>query len=379
MAQVHRGRFGVMLFGALVARLLVSGPLSAQAPYAENQHGFPPNSTFAVNGLDNVNLFSGNLVETIPLGPNYPIGAGFSHQLHLVYNSKIWTGRVACYDSNANELSGTYVSGSPVVGAGWTIEVGHLKNIDLAEESPDNAEGAVFRYKGPDGSTHSFFGPDANGNYTTTDRSFLRAKGVLFGGGKLKRLRLGRPLPAQASESRGGLLPRQLHSSRRRLPAGFVDRALPPRHSSPVDHLQLQDGAHLGHRVVGDRRDRLPFRRGPNTEGDVRLHRGRRTCDWISAPRHRPDWQRLRLYKRTEIPSVRFRAASEVGEARSRSEPGSHLFLHLPASRFRHRSPVEGGRPGAAHRPHGRTSAIRMGLSGYRRPATLNPCQLRHG
>lgn len=137
--------------------------LLAQAPLADTQRGFPPNTGIATSGLDNVNLFNGNLTITIPLGPDYPIGPGLSSQLRLVYNSQIWRTALACVGIDGRDYSGVYVRGSPVLGSGWRLDFGYVHTEPEAND-PD--------FLSPDGSAHrliSFPAPTR-----TTDATFLR-------------------------------------------------------------------------------------------------------------------------------------------------------------------------------------------------------------
>jgi hypothetical protein len=100
--MVHR----ILLFLSLTLTLTAS--IIGQAPLADTQHGFPPNTGIATSGLDHVNLFNGNLAITIPIGPKYPIGPGLSSQLRLVYNSQVWRTQPICVDINGNEYSGGF-------------------------------------------------------------------------------------------------------------------------------------------------------------------------------------------------------------------------------------------------------------------------------
>ena len=53
--------------------------------------GFKPETAFALGDVDNINLFNGNLVVTLPLGQRFPAGGALSYGLTLVYNSEVWT------------------------------------------------------------------------------------------------------------------------------------------------------------------------------------------------------------------------------------------------------------------------------------------------
>jgi RHS repeat-associated protein len=140
---------------------MAAGAAVAQ-PLPDTQHGFPPNATFATSGIDSVNLFNGNVVLNIPIGPDYPIGAGLSSQLRLVYNSQIWTTTWTCADAT-NDWYGVYVRGYPQLGAGWRLDFGYTHQ---------DPEATKFNFHAPGGSSHEIptLGPPNN---VSSDLSFL--------------------------------------------------------------------------------------------------------------------------------------------------------------------------------------------------------------
>ncbi|MCK6683176.1 MAG: hypothetical protein L6R30_12260, partial [Thermoanaerobaculia bacterium] len=87
---------------------------------------------FDVSGFDRVNLFSGDLQLTIPIGPEYPVTAGFTFQLSANYSSKFWhMVRPECGPSElgcGNEWAGrANVIGDPALGVGWSIGGGYVE------------------------------------------------------------------------------------------------------------------------------------------------------------------------------------------------------------------------------------------------------------
>jgi RHS repeat-associated protein len=150
-----------LLFLGLTLTLTAS--IIGQAPLADTQHGFPPNTGIATSGLDHVNLFNGNLAITIPIGPEYPIGPGLSSQLRLVYNSQLWRTQPICVDINGNEYSGVFLRGSPVLGAGWRLDFGYVHT---------DPESGGTDFLSPDGSAHRLAGLPSPPH--TTDTTFLR-------------------------------------------------------------------------------------------------------------------------------------------------------------------------------------------------------------
>ncbi len=156
----------------VVSACALRGALPAQQ-LADNNRGFPPNSTFATSGIDHVNLFSHNVVVTLPIGPTYPIGAGLSHQIRLTYNSQLWNPSAACNDPiTGAEISGVYVVGSPLVGAGWRLDFGWIGG------------GIIPEYTSPEGARHQFL-QNLGSEYRTTDGSFLRLRNLTFSAGRI--------------------------------------------------------------------------------------------------------------------------------------------------------------------------------------------------
>jgi RHS repeat-associated protein len=150
----------------LLVAVLSAAAVRAQVPFADTQRGFPPNTGIATTGLDHVNLFNGNVAVSIPLGPGYPVGAGLSSQLRLVYNSHIWRTGFACVNPiDGRDYYGVYVRGSSVFGAGWRLDLGYLHQ----ELNDDFALGPDFLT--PDGSAHRFGSAVPS---VTRDTSFLR-------------------------------------------------------------------------------------------------------------------------------------------------------------------------------------------------------------
>ncbi|HEX4954072.1 MAG TPA: RHS repeat-associated core domain-containing protein [Thermoanaerobaculia bacterium] len=84
--------------------LLVSLALVPAAVVAEDYsvhpslaRGFSASSAFEVNLYDSVNLFNGNLILTLPIGPTYSVGGHLSYGFDLHYNSFVWDHRrISC-------------------------------------------------------------------------------------------------------------------------------------------------------------------------------------------------------------------------------------------------------------------------------------------
>jgi len=73
----------------LLATLVLPDVLLAQT-HPNLARGFEPGKAYLVGDLDVVNLFNGGLSLTVPLGPSFPVGGGFSYSFRLTYSSQVW-------------------------------------------------------------------------------------------------------------------------------------------------------------------------------------------------------------------------------------------------------------------------------------------------
>lgn len=146
---------------AIVAVVLAAGAAAQEDPNV--QHGFRPEKIYAFGEVDQVNLFNGNLMLSIPIGGSYSVNGGLSYGLVLTYNSKLWD----MYGRSDNV--GSYEFAEPYrysnAGFGWRLSLGEL-------------EGNT--YIGSDGGQHTFYdsprvgGTASSGYLYTRDGSYLR-------------------------------------------------------------------------------------------------------------------------------------------------------------------------------------------------------------
>jgi len=119
----------------------------------ETLPGFKEQQVYDFDGVDSVNLFSGDLHVTVPLGPEYPLSSGLTWRLAAHYSSKLW--HMFQYDSGAENtidcpsipipVERAHVNGYSTLGIGWTLELGYVR--------PGNS-GSPTVYKSPDGADH---------------------------------------------------------------------------------------------------------------------------------------------------------------------------------------------------------------------------------
>ena len=165
----------------LLALLLTATTAFAQS--ANTSRGFDPQKAYAIGEIDHVNLFNGNAIITLPIGPTYPVGGALSYRFTLVYNGNDWDflGWMDGVHGVPDKFSNA--------GLGWRLSLGEL----IAPQDPLNGSG-TWIYGSPDGAQRSFHrtlhkeedgnsayeaaaSPAANGvvGYTR-DGSYLRMK-----------------------------------------------------------------------------------------------------------------------------------------------------------------------------------------------------------
>lgn len=108
-----------------------------------------------MNGLDNVNLFNGNLTVTVPIGPRYHVRGALSYGLTLVYSGNAWEfldGYTSATSSYTPGQNITVANRRSNAGVGWTLSLGRLfpRNQYPVQES------ALWQYETPDGGLHEF-------------------------------------------------------------------------------------------------------------------------------------------------------------------------------------------------------------------------------
>jgi YD repeat-containing protein len=116
--------------------------------------GFGVDKSFDLGTLDHVNLFNGNLTLTLPIGQEYPVNAGLSYRLNLIYTSAVWE-----IEDRTDTLQRRYFVSHPwrrsTAGLGWLLSLGRL-NIPCrtglqCDPVFTATEWQDYRFPGPDG------------------------------------------------------------------------------------------------------------------------------------------------------------------------------------------------------------------------------------
>jgi hypothetical protein len=154
----------------LLLLVLTAVPAFADPPKAENfERGFAPQKAYQFGNLDNVSLFNGNLVVTLPLGNSYALGGGTSYAFTLVYNGNFWDFiDLASAQHPATSVHWSYPSPHSNAGAGWSLSLGRV----LGDGDVQNRTGADV-YLSPDGNEHQLI---VSAPIASRDGSFLRWK-----------------------------------------------------------------------------------------------------------------------------------------------------------------------------------------------------------
>ncbi|MCB1034824.1 MAG: hypothetical protein KDD47_13420, partial [Acidobacteria bacterium] len=140
---------------ALLVALVGAGASEAGYDHPNLARGITAEGVYNFDGLDNVNLFNGNLALTLPIGQVYQVGPKLSYGLVLSYNSTAWDHRVEPIFSPPNQ---TFYATLPypapsTAGLGWNLHLGRLVPPSTRPENASNR----WMYVAPDGSSHLFY------------------------------------------------------------------------------------------------------------------------------------------------------------------------------------------------------------------------------
>jgi YD repeat-containing protein len=181
----------------LTALLAVALPLAAQQ-HPNMERGFQADKVYQLSGIDNVNVYNGNLSLSIPIGSEYPGNGTLRYNLTLSYNSKNWDQEQyiyenfdVCYRPPGSEIPPpsecyqpfvkTVPSKSSNAGMGWTLSLGRLLSPSDPElyTGPAGSGESYWVYESPDGARHAFsMGEDNLPTLYTRDGSFLRGTAI---------------------------------------------------------------------------------------------------------------------------------------------------------------------------------------------------------
>jgi YD repeat-containing protein len=155
----------------ILGSLLLAASLRAQQQFPTLERGLQPEKLYHFAGIDNVNVFNGNLTIVLPIGQSYPVDGGLNYQLTLSYNSNLWDWESHADVNPAVQTKSAIPARRSNAGVGWILGAGDF----VPKSDPDN-NSFTDVYAAPDGGDHRFDkSTDAEVKYTT-DGSNLRLR-----------------------------------------------------------------------------------------------------------------------------------------------------------------------------------------------------------
>src|ERR1043165_6002843 len=155
-----------MMRHARLALLATLTALACALPAWAQKHpnielGFNAKRVYDFSQIDSVNLYNGNLILQIPIGPTYSVNA-LKYQLVLTYNSKVWD--YVRYGAsptpqlpNPWDYAYTYPNWRSNAGVGWRLSLGRL--LAPAEGYSAYNDSRHWHYEDASGAEHVFDDP----------------------------------------------------------------------------------------------------------------------------------------------------------------------------------------------------------------------------
>jgi RHS repeat-associated protein len=165
---------------AVILSLAIPAMPASAEQHPNLERGFQPEKAYQIGDVDHVNLLTGNLVVTIPVGPRYRVGGALEYGFTLVNNSKAWDWEMIGPKATA-QAKPSYDSNT---GFGWQLHLGRV----IPPLTPPRNDEDRWLYLAPDGSEHFFdrtleiqegdfpCGQSFAGPCYTRDGSYLRLK-----------------------------------------------------------------------------------------------------------------------------------------------------------------------------------------------------------
>jgi len=165
----------------LTLALLAACAAFAQEPHPNMPKGFDPDKVYDLNELDQIDLYTGGLRATIPLGSRYQVNGQLSYGFTLVYNSAMWDlypGEEMFWFPPAEPVFVPYVDSLPDhrsnAGPGWRLSFGKI-----FPRGPYNTASNYWLYESPDGNDREIGNLDTVGAVTySRDLTYIRAKRI---------------------------------------------------------------------------------------------------------------------------------------------------------------------------------------------------------
>ncbi|MEA2165773.1 MAG: hypothetical protein QOK37_3900 [Thermoanaerobaculia bacterium] len=133
---------------AILTLFTIAASLRADK-HPNTARGFDIGKPYQMNGIDNVNLFNGNLTITIPIGQRYHVNGNLSYGLTLVYSGNAWDTVDVSPDASTVTV---YPNRRSNAGLGWLVSLGRLFPANKYPTQESN----FWNYETPDGALHAF-------------------------------------------------------------------------------------------------------------------------------------------------------------------------------------------------------------------------------
>src|SRR5215217_4917570 len=101
--------------GMIIGLSLLWVAVAAAQEHPNIAKGMGGAGSFGTADIDSVNPFNGNLAIRLPIGQSYPVNAGLSYQLSLIYNSQVWEHEI--YDDETRAIPARGAN----AGLGWML------------------------------------------------------------------------------------------------------------------------------------------------------------------------------------------------------------------------------------------------------------------
>lgn len=149
----------IVIFAGLLAAL---SPLFAFAQkHPSVELGFNAERLYQFGNLDSVNLYNGNLILQLPIGPAYSVNA-LKYQFVLTYNSKVWDYEryTPSYPEDSREYLLAFPNWRSNAGVGWRLSFGRL--LPPNEGNSWWNDDRFWKYEDASGNEHAFGPSDRN-------------------------------------------------------------------------------------------------------------------------------------------------------------------------------------------------------------------------
>lgn len=173
----HHTVMTVLLALMLVGSALAQGSGGAYNP---RERGFAADKAYQAGDIDAIDLATGNVVLTIPIGPSYSVNGGFSYGFKLTTNAELWDyrefGNGCTCQQGSILIECNCTIGFPDTanncGFSWRLSLGDL--IDSRDGMANPPAIGTYTYVSPDGAQHALLYSSLHEGETAQEAKFTR-------------------------------------------------------------------------------------------------------------------------------------------------------------------------------------------------------------